>query len=367
MRRILVYGMTSNKGGIESYLMNYFRVLSEYEIIFDFITESSNMAYSEEVKALGGDIFCIPSRREGLLKHMKRIRYILKSHPEYDTVYFNILSASEVFTVLSTIGLKKIRRIVHSHNNAVKTMERHKLLRPLLRCLTTDALACSDEAAEFMFGESWIKRHPVKIIKNAISIDKYLFNEQVRNDVRIELEIPEEAYVIGHVGRMCYQKNTLFIIEVFKYICAMDDKAFLLLVGDGEDRKIVEQAVEESGVKSRIKILGMRNDVERLIQGMDVFFLPSRFEGLPVVAIEAQASGLPCVFSDRFSRKADVTGNAEFISLDSEIDKWSNATLKYKDFKRKDEKKSIQEAGYDISREADSLMHFFEGDGYEKK
>lgn len=355
MKRILVYGMTSNRGGIEAYVMNYFRLLKNQQIIFDFVTEHEQIAYADEIKSLGGEIYIIPSRRAGLFKHMNSLRKILKGHKEYDTIYFNILSASEVFTVLSACFMRKVRKIVHSHNNSVKSVRRHCLLRPLLNFASDIKLACSEEAAEFMFGTRSVQKNEVTVIFNAIDVDKYSFDCKIRDDVRNKLGISAENYVIGHVGRLCYQKNSLFIIELFNHISHINENALLLMVGDGEDRNQVEQAIKQFGIEEKVLMLGMRNDVDELMQAMDVFLLPSRFEGLPVVLVEAQTAGLQCVCANRFTNKSDVTGNVEFIELEEDIECWVTAVLSKQGIERKSEKDAVTEAGFNIYYEAEKL------------
>ncbi len=361
MKRILVYGMTSNRGGIESYLMNYFRRLVLKGIVFDFVTDYQEIAYKEEIEELGGKVYFIPNRRDGLLKHMKSLRNILLEHEEYKSVYFNILSASEVFTVLSAVGVKGVKRIVHSHNNSVKTIGRHKVLRPLLTKISDVKLACSDEAAEFMFGSKSFRCHEVKIIFNAIDVGKYQFDSKIRREVRDSLKLTENTFVVGHVGRMCHQKNSLFLLKIFNHIYKQNNNAVLLYVGDGEDREKVENAIEQYEIKENVLLLGMRNDVNELMQAMDVFLLPSRFEGLPVVLIEAQAAGLQCICSDRFTKKSDITGNVQFISLDKNVDYWTEAVMDRCEIERKDTTDMITKSGFNIVHEVNKLEIILKG------
>lgn len=361
IKRILVYGMTSNRGGIEAYLMNYFRILAGKGVIFDFVTDYKEIAYKEEIEKLGGKVYYIPNRREGILKHMKSLRNILLEHKEYRSIYFNILSASEVFTVLSAVGVKGVKRIVHSHNNSVKTIGRHKVLRPLLAKLADVKLACSDEAAEFMFGSKSFERHESEIIFNAINVEKYQYDLKIRNEVRENLKLTENTFVVGHVGRMCHQKNSLFLLEIFNHIYKKNNNAVLLYAGDGEEREKVENAIEHYGIKENVLLLGMRNDVNELMQAMDVFLLPSRFEGLPVVLVEAQAAGLQCICSDRFTKKSDITGNVQFISLDKDVDYWARVVMDRCEIERKDTTDMITKAGFNIVHEVDKLEKILKG------
>lgn len=354
-KRILVYGMTNNRGGIESYLMNYFRRLVREDIVFDFVTDYKDIAYKDEIEELGGKVYYIPSRREGIIKHMRALRNILGEHCEYKEVYFNILSASEVFTVLSVVGVKGVKRIVHSHNNSVKTIRRHKALRPVLNMISDIKLACSDEAAQFMFGQKSYDRHEVEIILNAIDVEKYCYDEIKRNEIRKQLKV-EDAFVVGHVGRMCYQKNSVFLLEIFSHVCKKDKNAVLLYVGDGEDREKVESAISEYNIEKNVILLGMRSDVNELLQAMDVFLLPSRFEGFGMVLLEAQAAGLHSITSeDVVPKSVDVTNSVQFVSLDKCADYWASEVLKQRDRVRNNKLDLIKQSGFDIHNEAKRL------------
>lgn len=354
MNRILVYGMTDNRGGIESYLMNYFRVISKNgNMIFDFVTEYREIAYQDEVQKLGGKVYHIPSRRENLIAHIRGIREILKKHPEYQKIYFNILSASETFSVVGAVGVKGVEKIIHSHNNSVKSIVRHRCLRPILNLLADKRFACSIPAAEFMFGRKYVNKGTY-IIKNAINTEKYKYDVQKRLHKREELKIFNE-FVVGHVGRLCYQKNTLFLIDIFKVIHEVDSNAKLLIVGKGEDRSLVEDRIKKHNLQQHVIMAGERNDVAELMQAMDVFVLPSRFEGLPVVSIEAQVSGLPCVFADTFTKEADVSGAVEFCSLEKGAKYWAERILSYHNSERINSLERVVKSGFDIFHEAEKL------------
>ena len=355
MERILVYGMTDNRGGIEAYLYNYLtQIAPKGNMIFDFVTDYSTIAYQDELKRLGCKIYYIPSRRENLFVHMKKLHKIVKEHKEYEKIYFNILSAAEFFTVLSACGIPGKKRIVHSHNNSVKAIRKHRILRPFLNMVSSQRLACSESAGEFMFGEKYIKKNQVTILNNAIDLNKYAYAKDVRDVVRKKNKL-EDEFVVGHVGRLCYLNNTFFLIDIFSEIYKKCKDTVLIIIGDGEDRQEVEKYIKAKGMESNIKLLGMRDDVSDFMQAMDVFVLPSRFEGLPVVAIEAQAAGLPCFLSRQITEKTDVTGNVQFLSLHKTAEEWADNILRTRDWSRMNTKGMLQKAGYDIALEADKL------------
>lgn len=355
MRRILVYGMTENSGGIEAYLMNYFRSFDRSKIIFDFVTDCPVIAYEKEITSLGSKIFYIPSRRENINKHMLSIRKIV-SENGYDTVYYNILSASAVFSILGLFGKKRVKIITHSHNNSVGNLKVHLILRPLLNFVTDKRLACSKEAAKFMFGKKYAES--ATVINNAVDTEQFKFDPSLRIEARKEFGI-EERLVIGYVGRLCYQKNTLFLIDIFNEIVKRNSNAVLLLVGDGEDREAVLNKINDLGLTSHVIMTGVRSDIHRLLQAMDLFLLPSRFEGLPVVLIEAQSSGLRCFTSNAVTKAAKVTKLLQYINLNASASFWAKRALQCARYERADTSEEIKNAGFDIKAQAAHLQDVF--------
>lgn len=195
----------------------------------------------------------------------------------------------------------------------------------------------------------------VKIIKNAIDIEKYKFNEKIRNKVRKELNI-QRKFVVGHIGRMMPQKNQIFLLEVFKKVRKFEPDAVLLMIGDGPLKPKLENKIDELKLKESIVLLGIRRDVPDILMAMDIFLLPSLYEGLGVVAIEAQTTGLPCVLSDVVTREVNL-GNCSFISLNETVDKWATRILDIRKghIRRKGMIKEAKEFGYDIRSEVQAI------------
>ncbi len=351
MKRILVYGMTNNKGGIEAYIMNIFRAMDKTRIMFDFVTDFDEMVYADEVIARGAKVYYIPAKRKHPVGQLRAFSRLLKAHPEYDTVYFNILDAGSFYNMLPAVWRKR-RIVVHSHNGDTSKKALHSIFRPWLVRYSAAKLACSEAAARFMFGESAAK--DVTVIHNAINLEALRFNEAMRVCKRAEMGLKEESFTICHIARMDAQKNPLFMLEIFEAIRRLDDNAMLLYAGGGPMEQEVK-AFAEVKVLRNIRFLGMRSDVPELLQAADAFLLPSLYEGLPVSLIEAQAAGLSCFVSTAVSAEADITGLVEFISLNQSAEFWAEKVLEAKGKPRPEMYAKIQGMGYDIASEVKSI------------
>lgn len=346
MERILVYGMTNNPGGIESYLLGMSLKIKKYGIQFDFVSDFPSMAYANELKKNGSKLYFIPAKGKKLLQHIGAMRKLLKNHPEYKTVYFNVLDAGAAFTAaVPWVMGKKI--VVHSHNGSTEKMRLHRICRPFLNAMAHKRAACSKIAAEYMFGERQQKKAPALIIPNAIRAEQYYFNQEIREKIRRKLGL-EDRFVICHVGRMTEQKNPFRLIDIFDALCEREPKAELLYVGTGELEEQVSEYAKKKKCAEKIRLLGVRSDVRELMQASDVFLLPSLYEGLPIVAIEAQAAGLPVVLSSNITEETDITGNLCFLNLAESDQLWAETILEYKKFKRVDCRQKIRQAGYDL-------------------
>ena len=356
MNRILVYGMTDNLGGIETYLINQARMLDAEKAVFDFVTDFKTMAYSKEAAALGSKIYYIPAKKNGVFAQWKAFAKILREHKEYRTVYFNILDAGAAITMF--IPWLFGRTIVtHSHNNDTDKRRLHRLCRPFLNFFTKERFACSPSAAMYMFG-----RRRTTVIPNAIDAKRFKFNADTRAKKREELDV-SCRFVICHIGRLSLQKNPKGLIDIFDALYKTDKSAVLLSIGDGEMAEEVQNYANGKPSAEAIRFLGRRGDVAEILQAADVFLFPSFYEGLGIVALEAQAAGLPCVLSDVIPKEVSVTDNVFYISLNEPIDKWVDLILSLKNFDRSSNQSRIIDAGYDIScpsKAEQYLKNYFE-------
>lgn len=362
---VLVLDTVMDRGGAEAMIMNYMRNIDRDTIKFDFmVNRDYKAAYEDEIEALGGKIYrTCPMYPKLFRQYKKEVREILKAHPEYKIIHSNLEERS-YFALKEAKKLGVPVRISHSHNRPLginlKLIVRY-YFRFMLKFYNTHMFACGEEAGEWLYGKK--NRDRVIVMKNAINAQQYRYNEQIQNEVRKELGI-EGKKVIGHVGRFFPQKNHEFLIDIFKAVHDKDSETILLLVGGGEADDALKNQIKEKvktlGLEDAVIFLGVREDVERVVQAFDVFLLPSLFEGLPVTMVEAQAAGLPCVISDKVPIQCDITGNVEVVKLEDSPEQWADKICELADnFEKSDTYEKIVEAGFDIKENAKWLKEFY--------
>lgn len=353
--RVLQAFVANDKGGLTGYICQNYRFIDRSKVQFDFLTfEEDKLDFEDEFQEMGARFYHIP-RPSNPVAYAKSLRNILRK-TKYTAVHFNMSYANFVPVIIARwLGAEKI--IMHSHSTAiddrrngvrfVKTII-HKLGRMLMPYMADEYLACSLLAGSWMYPQNILCSGNYHLAKNAIDLKEYSYNPQIRGIYRKELSISENAYVIGHIGRFTYQKNHEFLIDVFKDVHAKRPDSKLLLIGEGPEENIIRNKVKTSGLAGSVLFLGRRNDVNKLFQVMDCFVLPSRFEGLPIVGIEAQTAGLQCVFSDTITREIDINGESAFLSLNREKE-WVNTIIDLHDNPNRFPSLSpIRNAGYDI-------------------
>ncbi|PYF03258.1 glycosyltransferase family 1 protein [Ureibacillus chungkukjangi] len=358
--RILQFGMSPNPGGVESFIMNYYRNIDRDKVQFDFVKMYNQIAYEEEIESLGGKIHNISFFKNHPIRNYYDIRKLIKKQ-NYKIVHVNMLSAAYIIPLIAAkkSGVNYI--IAHSHNSSTSP----GLVRNLLNFLNKSKLqrnanhffACSTLAGNWMFGNA--SKQGINIINNAIDVSQYKYDSSIRAKLKKELNL-EGKFVIGHVGRFQYQKNHEFLIDIFSEVHKRDSNAFLLLVGDGELMENMKKKVNLLGISDAVKFLGKRSDVNELMNCMDIFLLPSHYEGLPVVAVEAQTSGLRCILSDVITTETNISGQVEFMSLKLSAQEWAEQILsnQFKNDRENAYKKTIN-AVYDIKSSAKSLEDFY--------
>lgn len=343
-------------GGMGSFLMNLYRNIDRDKVQFDFIVMGEkNVNYHKEAMELGAHIYKVTGLSHNPVKYFLDIKNIIRQNG-YDVVFrHSDVATVAIDLVAARIGGAK-RRIPHSHSTDSKHLIAHMLLRPVLVFNATEYFACSEPAAEWMFGKKICKNKRYQLVKNGIDLARYAYDVNLREEKRKELGISPDTLLIGHVGNFVYAKNHLFLLEIFAKVLELRPDSELLLAGDGELRPDIEQKIEELGIKEKVLLLGMRNDIPDLLQAMDVYLFPSVYEGLPVALVEAQAAGLPCVISDTIAPESKLTDHIKAASLQLPAYKWAEYVLKMSERVRTDSSHILKSAGYDIMETA----HFYE-------
>lgn len=271
-----------NGGGVESVVMNYYRNIDRNKIQFHFLCDedSTDIPY-EEIEKLGGKVIVIPPYQK-LFKYQKELYRIFKEN-NYKIVHSHI-NALSVFPLRIAKKAKIPVRIAHSHSTSNKKEWKKNILkmilRPLSKLYANNYFACTEYAGKWLFGKKVVERKELNVINNAIDLKKFEFNENIREELRKELGIKEEVLVIGHVGRFMKQKNHEFLIDVFEKAINKANNMYLILVGQGPLEDKIKEMAKEKGIEDNILFLGQRNDVDKLYQAMDIFVLPSLYEGL---------------------------------------------------------------------------------------
>lgn len=360
--RVLQVGMTRNLGGIETYLIEQFRHLDKSKIDYDFvnITGEYSICYEDEILASGSKIFKVVSRHKNpLLHYWQWFNILLQNKGIYDVIVLNTNSLEYVFPLVlgKIFGIPV--RVIHSHNSGFENKQglARRLLvgmnKKLLAWSANLRFACSQFAGQWMF-----KDNPYHVIYNAIDIHKYDADLAVRDEMRQALNL-DTALTLLHVGRFSYQKNHSFLLDIFKEVHSIQPDSVLLLVGDTTEESEflteVKRKIKAYGLGNVVRLLGRRDDVNKIMQAADVLVMPSFFEGLTVVGIEAQASDLPLLLSDTVTKELGLLPSTQFISLEAGPTAWAKAIVNSKQHNRQSRYEELKAAGYDIGNETERV------------
>ena len=344
-------------GGVEAVVMNYYRNIDKTKIQFDFIcdNDSTNIPY-EEIEKLGGKVILVPPYQK-VFEYQKQLQKILKEN-NYKIIHSHINTLS-VFPLYAAKRVGVPVRIAHSHSTTNKKEWKRNLLKQILRPFSklyaTDYMCCSELAGRWLFGNKEYDKGNVYLLNNAIDLDKFKYDEKLRKAKRKELGINKDTLVIGHIGRFVETKNHSFLIDVFNEIHKEKENTILLLVGQGPLVEEMKTKVESLGLSDSVKFVGQKEDAYNFYQAFDSFVFPSLYEGLGLVAVEAQCAGLNCICSKEVPTEADVTGNVEFIDLKENLLKWRDIVLKSLEHERKDCSKEVSKHGYNIKEESKKI------------
>lgn len=363
MIRVLHSVSNMDRAGIETMLMNYYRHIDRTKVQFDFLCNKKKIgAYDDEIKKLGGKIY----HSHGLnplkfFKYRNHLIDIFENNPDIKIMHsHNGALAYQSLYAAYKYGLKN--RIYHAHATTIDfnlKLPLKLLYKTQLKKVANYYWGCGVDAIRFYFGNKIVDDHNFLVIHNAIEIEKFLYNEAKRKELREKYQL-KDKFVIGNVARFMKQKNHEFTLDLFKVILLKNPNAVLVLLGDGELQEEMKQRAKKLGIDKSVLFMGNVNNVNEMYQAMDVFILPSLFEGLPVVGIEAQAAGLKCIMSDTITDEVAITDYVKFLSLKNDsLETWANEILSNINYERKNMSQEIINAGYSIEEESKKLQEIY--------
>lgn len=363
--RVLNITRVFKAAGIESFIMNMYRNVDRSKVQFDFLVMSGEKScYDEEIHKLGGHKYTIDIKADNtfikIQKEAKALYDFLKKH-EYKIIHIHYTTPLRAPYLLAAKKAGVPVRIYHSHSAEVSGKSKVKLFvynyyRNRISKWATTEYACSQAAANWMYEKKLIDSGAVQIIYNGIDTIRFSYNPKKREELRKELNV-ENNYVIAHTGRFLPQKNHRFIIDVFNEVKKREQSAKLLLLGVGDLQDEIRQKVDSLGISDSVYFLGVKKNVEDYLSAADCYIMPSLYEGLPVAAVEAECSGLPCVMSTNITKEVELTENTKFLSLNETAEFWATEIIKCKQLHREDCSKTVEEKGYDVKDVAVNLQN----------
>lgn len=363
--RVLQVIGSLNNGGSQSMIMQLYRNLDKSKIQFDFVIfKKDELFYKDEIEKLGGKIYTLPEYKiYNHFKYKKAWKDFLKQHPEYKIIHSHVRSTASIyFKIAKRMGKTTI---AHSHSTSsgkglkaiVKTFLQYNL-----RNVADYCMGCSKTANIWLYGEKVANSNRAYVFKNSIDTDKFLFNDEIRNKIKNEYKIKDDEVVIGHVGRFFEVKNHEFLIEIYNAILKKEEKSKLLLVGDGELRNKIEEKVKLLGIENQVIFTGNQKNVYEIMQAMDIFIMPSIYEGFPVTLVEAQATGLKCLITDNITNEVCITNLVEKEALKNSEAIWAEHAIKMlkENVKRCEYNQIVKKSGYDIKENTKILEEIYE-------
>lgn len=361
-------------GGAESRIMDLYRQMNREEIQFDFLVHSSGIKragddisarkpqfYDEEIEALGGNIYVLPKFKVyNYFAYRNAISSFFSKHHDFQAVQGHMTSTAAIYLpIAKKYGIPIT--VAHSRSAGVDKGVKGiatKILRKNLYKKTDYCFACSKLAGINAFGKKQLNSGKVKVIYNAIDAKKFAYNPEKRAGMRKQLGIGDKL-ALGHVGRFSTPKNHPYLIEIFAKLCAMREDAALILLGDGPDRAKIEARCDELGIRDKVLFMGNCKQPEDYYQAFDIFLLPSLYEGLPGVLVEAQAAGLRCLVSDTVTREAQATELVTYMDIRKPASVWAKEILAQENYDRRVTYVEMVESGFDIKKQADAYRNFY--------
>lgn len=357
MIRVLQCVNNMHRAGLETMLMNYYRNIDREVIQFDFLTHRPERSdYDDEIEELGGKVYYAPRLMpQNLLEYRRWMKDFFENHPEYVIMHSHI-DAMSYIPLLEGKRNEIPVRIAHSHSTSIDKDFKYPMkcyYKSRINSVATDRFSCGIAAGDFLFGgENYI------VIPNAVDAKKYKYSEIIRNKKRKEFGLNDE-FVIGHVGRFYYPKNHKFMLDIFKELLKIEPNSILFLVGTGEKMEEIKKYAQTIGVFDKVIFAGNRSDVNDIYQLMDVFVLPSLFEGVPLVGVEAQFSGLPCFFSSEVPDEVKFEERVHFVQLAETPYEWAQRIICEKSQMRDRSKIMINNRRFDIAEAHQTLEKYY--------
>lgn len=345
--KVLHLELDVHMGGIESFLYNLYSQIDRERVQFDFVTRSNRPAMESELRELGAKIYRVSSYKNPLA-YMRDLNAVIENG--YDVIHIHKNSAAVILPFIVAHKHKNSRVFVHSHNTAPSkgkvTTILHQINKKSLYELSDIHLACSDVAGKWMYGD-----RKFEVVRNGIDTDKFRFDKNRRDVKRRELNVSDKTFVIGNVGRFTEQKNQVRLLDIYSEVKKKNSDSKLLLIGEGDLKEGCVVKAKELGIEKNVMFLGNRNDVADLMQAMDAFVMPSLFEGLPIVGVEAQAAGTHAFLADTISKETEISSNVTWFGLeqtDEEIARMILSSGVSTDLERLKANKDVRKAGYDM-------------------
>lgn len=362
MIRVAIIGGKIDSGGKKNLIMEYYRHIDRNKIQFDFICDSDSQAIPyEEIESLGGRVYEV-APYQNILKNMADMRKIFKEN-NYPIVhaYNSTMNLFPMYVAKQCgVPVRISESLSMAHEGDWKTILK-KILRPMSKWFANYYMACGEDCGRWQFGDKLFNAKKVDVFKTVINTSFNSYNPELRNKTRKAYGW-EDKIVIGHIGRFTAQKNSVRMIEIFGTVAKKEPQAVLCLIGDGELKEDMMSKIKELGIESQVSYLGRREDIQQFYNAMDCFILPSLYEGLPVVGLEAESCGLPIFFSTEVTREANACELGHFISLDESVDAWADEILKgCKENMpiRRNHSKEVSDAGFDSASESLRMQKYY--------
>ena len=368
--KILLMTTKMDAGGAERYLYEHLKYMDRTRMKIDYYL--MYYADSQEMKKnyenLGVCVFergLSENGGKGSLAYIMDMRRFYKEHGAYDVIHVN--GTVPVLQLCAMYIAKQFKipiRIAHSHNAPIVKKNIAGLFNRLAKkgtcCFATDLLACSRKAGVSKFGRKAVMLSKFQVMKNGIDTERFRYLPEIREEVRNNYGW-KDSFVVMHVGRLSTEKNQLFLIQIIEELYKEHPEVKLIFIGDGPDRQKLTEYVSRSGLEQAVEFLGEQKEVEKFLEGADVFCLPSQSEGFPIAGLEAESMGVYCVVSKAVPREWNFTGRVKFLSLKDSVKKWGDAIISGKKVQRTDMSGLIKEKGYDVRDTARKLQQIYEG------